>query len=224
VAGLYDVKGQPYSYNLYWNVHRCEKAVESGLPIAAIAARQFVDMQGISEEVFARHLTMLRDAGLPPFRGRHATEQLGVTVVPMFPIDISRVCVDVETLSPERQLVQPFTATPGRALDGIDVAVYSHRRRVGAFDWSIDEIDPSGTRRQRACGRCTPDEQQDPAYLSLRFKPFVAAPGSTLQLYLGAACDPGFRLRVPKFPVAGDPQKTAVLAFLYYRTCGETRR
>ena len=50
------------------NVRRLEESVREGLPVAAVAARHYEDMQDYPAAAMARDLKLMRVAGVGPYR------------------------------------------------------------------------------------------------------------------------------------------------------------
>jgi hypothetical protein len=223
LAVMYDVKGLHLTYDMEGNVQRLEDSVREGLPIAAIAARHHDDMQVFREEVLARDLEMMRVARVGPYRRTQPIAGLrDVLVAPMLPLAETGDPSEIEVLSGEEQLVQPFIAVLALPLYRIDIEAHPWRRTALRLQWVIDELDAQGRRRTRARGTYAFDQRADQCYARLDFEPFMAAADSRLELRFCLDGDTKARLRVPHYPLRSDyrPQAgrpgTGIRGFLFY--------
>jgi hypothetical protein len=210
LAILYDVKGLNLTPELECNVRRLEDAVREGLPVEAVAARYYDDMQDPPKEALAKDLELLRAAGVGPYRRAQPRARVrNVVVASMLPLAVSRIPSDIEMLRGGDQLVQPFVATYALPLYRIDVEASPSHCTALRLRWAIDEIDAKGQRRTRAQGEYAFDDRADPGCARLVFKPFTATPASRLELRIGLDGDATARLRVPQYPLQSDPRQQA---------------
>ena len=171
VAGLlallvaYDVKGLHLTPDMQWNVLRFEESVCEGLPVAAVTARQWEDMQSDTAADLSRDLELMCAARIGPYRrGMSVAATRDVSVVPLLPLRTVTWRTGVEWLGCPEEIVQPFEAVPGRRLFRIDLAV-CRPRGAATLHWAVVEVDsagrrapgggglPAGNRRGRSCLR-----------------------------------------------------------------------
>jgi hypothetical protein len=220
LAILYNVKGLRLTPDIECHVRRLEESVREGLPIPAIAARYFDDMQDPPAESFTRDLERMRAAGLGPYRrGQPVGPQRNVVVASMLPIPSPPIPADVKVLGGRDELVQPFVATHAIPLYRIDVEAYPSRRAAVRIRWEIIELDEKGQRTTRAQGQYAFDPA-DPGYARLVFEPFTPTPSHRLELRIVPDGDTAGRLRVPQYPVQSQSQRAdsplGIRGFLYY--------
>ena len=223
LAILYDAKGLKLTPELECNVLRLEDSVREGLPVQAIAARYYDDMQDPSAEALARDLESMRRAGVGPYRRTQPiASRRDVVVTSMLPLAESRTPSDIKMLRGRDQLVQPFVATRALPLYRIDVEASPSHCNALRFHWAIDELDAKGQRRTRAQGEYAFDDRADPTCARLVFAPFTPAAQSRLELRIGLDRDAAARLRVPQYPLQpdrrqpSDAQAVGVRGFSFY--------
>jgi hypothetical protein len=195
-----------------------EAAVREGLPIAAVAAGNCEGMQDVPAESFARHLQMLRTAGIGPYRpSQHIAPQRDVVVTAMYPGKTLRRAASFKTLSGREPFTQPLTVADGLSLYRIDLEASSPAGAAVRFHWAVVELDSKRQRRTRAQGTYAFDDRADPTFVRLVFEPLSLGPGSRLELRLSADDGPKAWLRVPQYLLPpGDPQQPVLRGFLFY--------
>ncbi len=223
LAILYDAKGLNLTPGLERNVRRLEDSVREGLPVKAIAARYYDDMQDPPAEALARDLELMRVARVGPYRPTQTIARVrDVVVASLLPLAAPRVPSDIKMLRGRDQLVQPFVATCALPLYRVNVEASPSRCTGLRFHWAIDEIDASGQRRTRAQGEYAFDDRADQRYAQLVFEPFTATPDRRLELRIGLDGDAKARLRVPRYPLQSDhpqqagAQQVGVRGFSFY--------
>ena len=128
MAILYDAKGLNLTPGLEWNVRRLEDSVREGLPVKAIAARYYDDMQDPPEQALARDLELLRVARVGPYRRTQIIARVrDVVVASMLPLAVPRIPSDIKMLRGRDQLAQPFAAACALPLYRIDVEASQSR-------------------------------------------------------------------------------------------------
>ncbi len=223
LAVLYDVKGLRLATDMRWCVLRMEQSVREGLPDEAAGVRHWEEMQDFSAADLARHLKMMREAGVGPYRRVLSDAAVrDVSVSPLLALEASRTPAEIRLVRGGEQFAQPFSATSALPLYRIDLETSFLKSAGGRLRWAIDEIDSSGRRQTRAEGESAYDDWPDPGYAHLVFTPFAAAPGRQLELRLcpdGAARP---QLRLPQYRLAVGAAGRGIRAFAYYQ--GTERR
>jgi len=222
LAVLYDVKGMRLATDMRWCVLRMEESVREGLPIEATGVRHWEEMQDFSAADLARHLKMMREAGVGLYRRvLSGTAVRDVSVSPLLALEASRTPVEIRLVRGGEQFAQPFSATSALPLYRIDLEASFLKSAGGHLRWAIDEIDVSGRRQARAEGESAYDDWPDPGYAHLVFTPFAVAPGRQLELRL---CPDGAapKLRLPQYRLAVGAAGRGIRAFAYYQ--GTERR
>jgi hypothetical protein len=215
---LYDVKGMRLAHDMLWNVLRMEASVREGLPVEAVAVRHWEEVQALSPEYLQRCLGALHGKGVGPYRGGVAPEKpRDIAVHAMLPLQMPGSEQPLKSLRSDEEIIQPFVAANDGALFRIDVEAHPLRCASGRLLWSVDEIDATGQRRQRASGEVPLVQWGDPAYAGLAFDPFTPAPGSRCELRLcpqGAAVP---LLGVAQYATSGQAAgEVGMRAFVYY--------
>jgi hypothetical protein len=218
ITAMYTRNGIHNAADLQLPFLRLERSVRCGLPLTAVAARSFVDVQAGSAEEMTGFLTALRDARLGPYRGyQPAGPERDIRVVPLAETTGNAHGAAPIAYAGTGNLRQSFTAESPLPLYQIEFRARGNLRdrwTVDRLHWTLEETGKSGPPRVWAQGILNLDHLPDPLYATLSFPPIPVVRKTTFTLILSGAV--GLPLRVPLYETGGGKTGGVLAGFLYF--------